>query len=214
MMIIGRSRFPAFESTTDEVAKVRYLLEPLGIQTNLWSTAIDPETYAHVEFFGEIERQPEIQEILKETGYDCDVLAAKSRAALLAATPKPDPKFILDASFCAGPGVDEIVASQFTSTITDVARANYRAAAAEVLKRHCSDCHGPEQYIEGAPELPFDDIQALERLIASRKNRVWNFADSIWDRVSRPPDSYNAMPLGGTLSKADKITIRSWLNTL
>ena len=50
----GGNRFPTFENSSREVTASRYLLQPLGVDVNKWSMAVDKEMYSHVEFFKEI----------------------------------------------------------------------------------------------------------------------------------------------------------------
>ncbi len=211
-MVTSRSRFPTFENHYDEISKTRYLLDPLGIQTNLWSMAVDPESYAHVEFFEEITKQPEIAEVLREADGDCNKLAKLSREALKDTPPDP---LALDREtepFCAAPDLEQRAITDLRRYSGPIGEGAIATAAAKAFGT-CVECH-TYGLVEGAPPLPFGDLTALKKLISKRKGKVDDFGEIIWDRITRAPDAYNAMPLGGHLSNDSKTAIRMWLNSI
>lgn len=63
-----------FESLQSDVGKVRYMLEPLGVDVAQWSMAVDREHHAHVDFFRNIAAQPVFIDVLKRE-FDLDAVA-------------------------------------------------------------------------------------------------------------------------------------------
>lgn len=206
------NRFPTFENGQDEVTKTRYLLQPLGIDVDQWSMAIDPNTYSHVEFFDEVARSKPITDVVDEINADrsggsfCEKLAAKSRAALRD-VPRKEPEFDL-VEFCSA---QDIVgrALELAQTLEPAA---LRAGAEEAVSG-CPGCHATRAL--GAPPIPFHDMNALEAQIRKTQGKLGSLGDRIWDRVSRHPEVHGAMPkFGSGLSTEDKTALRAWLDSL
>ncbi len=208
------SRFPTFENSTDEVTKTRYLLEPLGIEVNKWSMAIDPETYSHVEFFPEIAKAKPIQDVVDEInampgpGSFCDKLAAKSREAMR--SPGGGPAGGTVATGIEGYCSPEELAVQARDFARGMTPMLLRARAAEAL-RVCAGCHTSGAL--GAPKLPFRDMGELEARIQRTKGRLDDFGERMWGRISRNPEMAGAMPAFGTpLTNEQKVAVRAWLD--
>lgn len=208
----GAIRFPTFEEHQMEVAKSRYLLEPLGIDVTQWSMAVDPGTQSHVEFFDEIPRAQPIRDVLQEIydddsrGSFCEKLARKSREAM-GDVPRVAPEFDLP-DFCSK---EDIVARVLALT-DELEPVAVRTDAAEALTR-CPACHSTRSF--GAPRIPFDDMSALEQEIRKTRGTFGDLGERIWDRVSRHPEEHGAMPkFGSGLSTDEKTAIRAWLDSL
>ncbi len=66
-----------FESSQSDVGKVRYMLEPLGVDVAQWSMAVDREHHAHVDFFRNISAQPVFIDVLKRE-FDLDAVTGST----------------------------------------------------------------------------------------------------------------------------------------
>ena len=207
-MITSKSRFPTFENSFQEISKVRYILDPMGFQSNLWSMAGDPDTFAHVEFFKEIAAQPEVQKIWSDAGQDCSRLAELSRAALRDFNAQP-PALV---SYCPPAALKAQAIGDLSRLTASMTLVLARNPVAQAL-RGCIGCHLAG--IEGAPKIPFGNLNQMEKLIANRKGNPGDLGEIIWDRITRSPDSYNSMPLGGApLSDESKRAVREWLELI
>jgi hypothetical protein len=170
-----------FETFTRQIAKTRFLLEPLGIDVTQWSMAVDPTMPSHVEFFYLFMSQPAYIDLLADefgvevacenglnTGRSCyrqaqnadvcEPLAEASRQALAALGPV--------AHFRNDYQVEDL------DQLEQAARARAGSSSLEELRDsadfvytvRCAACH-PAQYDLGAPYLPFDArITELEEM--------------------------------------------------
>lgn len=200
------SRIEAFENSGRENTASRYLLQPLGIDVQNWSMAVDKETYSHVQFFDEIGRAKPIQDVLRAAGGDCSRLAALSREALRGTPVRPPRE---DAAGFCSPAELEAQARDLARNLTPVVM---RGNAALIFPR-CSGCH--TSGAGGAPRLPFGDMNALEARIKSTKGTVGDFGERVWGRVSRYPESTGAMPARGQhLTNEEKVAMRAWFDSI
>ncbi len=198
--IVSRSIFPTFETDYREVARMRYLLEPLGIEMNRWSMAIDPETYSHVEFFTEVESHPEIQSLIQETSNQCEKMAEKAKEGLGSLKKRERP--------VTGYSSPEELAASARTSLAGVTLAQARSKVG--FLNACAACHTTAML--GAPILPFSNVADLEALIRKTSGSLGDEGEKIWDRVTRRQDLYGAMPPGMSLSDEEKRSLRVWLD--
>jgi hypothetical protein len=223
-------RLATFEDSGQQMTATRYLLEPLGINVGEWSMAIDPGSYAHNQFFGEICLDTAIQSVLTDAGMSgpaarsacngggqtppaavCTALASASRTAVR--IPTGSGTISRSAAYaCETPDILQREAS--LRPIVETECCLLRQEAARIVRdEQCIMCHAPAT--SGAPPIPFNDINALEREIRLTRGRVGDFGERIWDRIARHPDSYGAMPQGmGSVERTNKVALRRWLNSL
>lgn len=218
-------RFPTFENTEYEASKSRYLLEPLGIKTNEWSMAFDPETYSHVEFMREIELAPPIQDVIREVQAKsqppeefCKNLADLSRAHMgsgpragssanpataRSITGQEDPS-----KPCSRDQLEGAAVQQLHDTNYDLASRRVGA----ILSRRCQQCHVDEAAYLGAPEYPMDDVHELGRLICQKaKPKTKGIFSQILGRFFKhPPVTETTQTTQASPTKDSTLGTRLW----
>ena len=196
-------------SQSDRISKIRYLLEPLGVEVNKWSMGADPEGYTFAEFFSRVGRSQPLQDLRdslrQQAGTQdfCTFLADRSKTALAQA-----PYRALVGPACEPPSIlDE-------RAILAIQGSNLGLLRKDVKDRgifaKCTACHFGT--FPGAPSLPFGNPAQLEQLLKDTGNGPGGWADRIWSRVSRSPEAVGAMPMGGVaLPSDDKVALRAYL---
>lgn len=202
------------------MARFRYLLEPIGVDVDSWSMSIDASTYSFADLMSRIRRYlPEIENFEGNAG-NCDELAAESLRRLSESEPYKTnlTNFGCNDSFVSLPLGDA------SDAIEELSVEILRPQAQEVFDSHsCAGCHtryemdnGVEISGNGAPEIPFGNLEELEtRIQATQGSPNGGWAQQIYNRINRREGARGQMPLGmPTLSLQERETIRNYFNAV
>ena len=225
------NRNPNLEAdSAGKIGRLRYALEPLGIEVNRWSFSIDQNNYTMGNLLGLLGEQPLLKEVTSEipAGADaCKWLGKKSRAAFadstIAARAQQE-----NIAVCGNPGNRDF--ELLGQTANRVSTSVLKPRMQDILQK-CVTCHSSKKSFAGgsaedlgAPEFKMVkqgkiSVDTLEAFIKANPvsefgNAGW--AQRFWSRIGRPQDAPGAMPPPPlrALSNEDRETIRAWLGTV
>jgi hypothetical protein len=208
----GRLENRESRSNAQKIAAFRYLLEPLGESVDSWSMSIDPGSYSFADLLSNLRRYlPEIEGV--NGSMSCDDLAKESKKRLEASKPYQDN---LTSSSCNDDFLN-IPLDDKLSGSSKVALEVLRGKAQDILNKNaCVACHVFANKANGAPELPFNDLKKLEKMISSTKeSKNGGWSQQIWNRINKPEGSKGQMPLGmPPITDEEKQIIKSYFNAI
>lgn len=200
------------ERSLDRFAPMRYLLEPMGIDTSMFSISVDPLSYTFGDFFFNIERFGAFKEL---KGKSCNELKQLSMDALnkegivdkilaLKTPCKADYKDPLD------PAWKKSLSDIQMQTLKQK-REDMKSDVGDVFG-YCAGCHAGGGL--GAPKIPFHDMKQMNSLLERQAGELGNMQTRIWKRVKRHGDLRGSMPMNwGQLEPEEIKIIKDYLET-
>ncbi len=200
------------EESISMLGPLRYMLDPLGVDTSMFSLSVDPQSYTFGDFFRNINRFGEFKKMDGET---CTSLRPKSMEALsqgdvldkmmaFKAPCKPDAQLALDPAWKKN--LDDVEKQALKQVRMDM------KSKVEDTFGYCAGCHSSG--FNGAPPIPFDDFNKFDRLLSKQSGELGDFGTRIWKRVIRHGDKRGAMPMSmGQLEPEELQTIKKYLES-
>lgn len=202
------------EQSIDMLGAFRYMLDPLGVDTSMFSLSVDPQSYTFGDFFNNINRFGEFKK-MGEAGETCESLKPKSMEALsqgdvldkmmaFKAPCKPDAQLGLDPAWKKN--LDDVEKQALKQVRIDM------KDKVEDVFGYCVGCHSSGTL--GAPPIPFDDFAKFDRMLEKQSGELGDFGIRIWKRVIRHGDKRGAMPMSmGQLEPEELDTIKKYLES-
>ncbi|MFA6237188.1 MAG: cytochrome c [Bacteriovorax sp.] len=182
------------EDSVRSVAPLRFLLEPTGVDTSMFSISVDPLSYTFGDFFFNLGRFGAYKDL---AGKSCEELNSLSMKAFK--SPEGQKAIAQIKPTCKQdfPGVLDPVWAKSVSKISGKVLADRH----EDLKKKvtstflvCSACHANGAM--GAPDIPFGDMNKMDKLLSKQAGEIGDMQTRIWKRVRRHGDLRGAMPMG------------------
>jgi cytochrome c553 len=196
------------QSNAALMANMRFLLEPLGVQVDNWSMSIDSGTYS----FADVLRLS--SGAFSPSYEDCKSLSAKTNDVFF--RPVADTKLMAqdDLKNLLKKTCDDVPAIvDLTDFSLDLAKPLEASIKKEVSSTFmvCAACHG--NGINGAPAIPFNNIDALTKEIReTSKLPNGGLGASIINRINKPEGSKGHMPMGPqSLTSEQKKYVRDFI---
>lgn len=204
------------EASVERIGPIRYLMEPLGMNTSDLSISFDPGSYTFGDF---IENMGRFDPLKSLKSFDCDVLKTKSLAAFNDNTNVIREK--IDFS------CDQI--SEDDKQLADLRDISEKANKIALRKEReelrpkieemfddidCTMCH-QKNSSKGAPDLPFDSarMEEFDEMMEKSAGELGDLRIRMWSRINRPSKAHGAMPPGGGLFPEEKAVLKKYLET-
>lgn len=195
-----------FETSSRNIASLRYLMLPLGVDVNRWSMAIDKMSFGHGEIFNQYASQPVISSLTRQS---CEQLAEQSRNALAdRAAPDNSKDYVCDFNR------DEMILGAAGGAIEKINEAVLEKSVAGHFGDcyYCHDSGTPgKSPSDNVPYMPFGDMKAMKKFVQDRPG----LDARIMSRITRHSNEPGQMPQGGQPLSKDAISdVKNWFQAI
>jgi hypothetical protein len=201
--------FDDTEISTDTVAQLRFLLEPLGVNVKNFSMSLDEESYTFGDRLRTRRMDPVFLPVLGGDKSDagCSAMAAKSREAL------SKYKNLIAANLQKTKPCVDCEARKRRAEEEALRLTRMEDAAVAVFKKYgCAQCHsGGNLY--GAPPIPFTQGDQFKKFLSGYSGSLLTWSEAIWTRINLPETDRRHMPKTGpsVTDPKDLAIIRAYL---
>lgn len=200
------------ETSFENVWRLRYALEPLGIDVKNWSMSLDTETYTFADLVSGLSSAGIFSEAMSEIKGSCPLALEKAKIALA----KNYNDNNTEAQVCLTCNTQSEVAKA-AEPLKDIQLTILKNEASKVLNKHgCVSCHSAG--VMGAPHMPFHELDKLETMIKSTAKKpasAFSWGQVILDKLNREDGAPGRMPLGGPqMPVKDQATLKAYFDAL
>ena len=201
-----------------QLASLRYVLEPMGVDVNRWSFSVDQNNYTMGNLLGLLKEQPALQAVKAEIpigSIPCTWLKEKSRSEISKIMPRVSRKMDEETAACKKPGGQDL---QLLSNLVTETHLNVLTPKVKLVLQKCAKCHtGSNPSAVGADDFQLMkngsiSIDGLQSLIKSSGGLL---GSTIEARIFRAQDSPGAMPpTPEQITSDERQTLLNWLRAV
>lgn len=212
----GNNAITDREQSVDVIGPIRYLMEPMGMDTSDLSISYDPGSYTFGDFISNMANFDPLRTLTKDS---CNVLAEKSKNAFEAMN---DQVSVTIETTCKN-------FRPYNKDLGDLVEISEKANKVALLKKReelrpkikdmfnindCSMCHYNNSP-KGAPNYPFDsnEMEEFDEMMEKTAGELGDVRKRMWSRINRPGTAHGSMVPDGGLGAQERKDLKEYLET-